>query len=418
MNRLKLSLLALIASLSVSTLGASIDIIQNYSAEYGGNPAQQGAINIGTSVYFNPAGLMRLENGTYLVGGIQYAFGDQNMNSNGRDFSTDLSSPIPNFALYKKTDDSAYFWTIGGAAGGASLHYKDSIPLPNIKPGVNFNDLLTNTSIKGTNVYAQTTIGKAYNLTDKWSASVALRGVYGLRSLEAKTTANMPLPPILGNNKELSIDAERTAFGVGAQLGLNYAPNDRLNIGFRYDTKVKLDFKTDSTTNGNNTPIGGIIENALLDKYPVYRNDEKTRRDLPALAALGASYKVTDKWTTFIGGNYYFNESATMDRLDGMNVDYENGWEVSVGSEYWINDRFAWLVGFNYADTGAPDESFAATEYALDSKLVGTGIKFKQNETTEWTLAYNHYFYDSRTVENIKYEKEISSVGINFVKKF
>ncbi|MEG0747113.1 MAG: outer membrane protein transport protein [Cetobacterium sp.] len=425
MNRLKLSLLALIASLSVSTLGASIDIIQNYSAEYGGNPAQQGAINIGTSVYFNPAGLMRLENGTYLVGGIQYAFGDQNMNSNGRDFSTDLSSPIPNFALYKKTDDSAYFWTIGGAAGGASLHYKDSIPLPNIKPGVNFNDLLTNTSVKGTNMYAQTTIGKAYNLTDKWSASVALRGVYGIRNLKADTTLTKNLPPFLkaGN---ASIDAERTAFGIGAQLGLNYAPNDRLNVGFRYDTKVKLDFETKSTINdstkGNGIPVLGIpglsVSDALLGLYPVYKDGEKTRRDLPALAALGASYKVTDKWTTFIGGNYYFNESATMDRLDGMNVDYENGWEVSVGSEYWINDRFAWLVGFNYADTGAPDESFAATEYALDSKLVGTGIKFKQNETTEWTVAYNHYFYDSRTVENIKYEKEISSVGINFVKKF
>ncbi|MGL4425049.1 MAG: OmpP1/FadL family transporter, partial [Cetobacterium sp.] len=128
MNNLKISLLALIASLSVSTMGASIDHIQNYSAEYGGNPAQQGAINVGSTVYFNPAGLMKLEDGTYLVGGLQYAFGDQNMNENENDFSTDLSSPIPNFALYKKTDDGAYFWTMGGIAGGATLAYKDSIP--------------------------------------------------------------------------------------------------------------------------------------------------------------------------------------------------------------------------------------------------------------------------------------------------
>ena len=418
MNRLKLSLLALVATLSVSTMGASIDHIQNYSAEYGGNPAQQGAINMGSTVYFNPAGLMRLENGTYVVGGIQYAFGDQNMSSDGRDFSTNLSSPIPNFALYKKTDDGAYFLTMGGIAGGASLNYEDSIPL--FIGNFDANNILKDTKVKGSNMYAQTTLGKAFNLTNKWSASFAVRGIYGKRTMKAETTADISiLPPnFLGNGKNLSIDAEREAFGLGGQFGLNYTPNDKLNIGFRYDTKVNLKFKTDSSTEGNNTLIGGFIENALLNKYPVYRDGLKTRRDLPALAALGASYKVTDQWTTFVGGNYYFNESATMDRVDGMNVDYKNGWEISVGSEYWFTNQIAWLVGFNYADTGAPDKSFAATEYALNSTMLGTGVKYKPNETTEWTVAFNHYIYDSRTVNDIKYEKEISSIGVNFVKKF
>lgn len=407
MNRFKLSLLALIASLSVSTMGASIDHIQNYSAEYGGNPAQQGAINVGSTVYFNPAGLMRLENGTYIVGGIQYAFGDQNMSQGGRDFSTNLSSPIPNFALYKKTDDGAYFWTMGGVGGGAELEYKDSIPLPDLMPGVNANSLLKGTNIKGSNMYGQTTFGKAFNLTDKWSASLAVRGIYGKRTLKAKTE-------LFG--KSATIDSKREATGFGGQFGLNYAPNDKLNIGFRYDTKVKLDFETKSTIDDNT--LGKLVSNELLGIYPVYKDGLKTRRDLPALAALGASYKVTEQWTTFVGGNYYFNESATMDRVEGMNVDYKNGWEISVGSEYWFTPQIAWLVGFNYADTGAPDKSFAATEYALNSTMLGTGVKYRPNETVEWTVAFNHYIYDSRTVNDIKYEKEISSIGINFVKKF
>lgn len=421
MNRFKLSLLALIASLSVSTMGASIDHIQNYSAEYGGNPAQQGAINVGSTVYFNPAGLMRLENGTYIVGGIQYAFGDQNMSSDGRDFSTNLSSPIPNFALYKKTDDGAYFWTMGGVAGGASLNYEDSIPL--FIGNFDANNILKDTKVEGSNMYAQTTIGKAFNLTDKWSASLAVRAIYGKRTMKANTTANIPnlnpaLSSVIRNEKSLSIDAERKAYGFGGQFGLNYSPSDKLNIGFRYDTKVNLKFKTDSTTEGNNTILGGFIENALINKFPVYENGKKYRRDLPALAALGASYKVTNQWTTFVGGNYYFNESATMDRVGSMNVDYKNGWEISVGSEYWFTPQIAWLVGFNYADTGAPDKSFAATEYALNSTMLGTGVKYRPNETIEWTVAFNHYIYDSRTVNDIKYEKEISSIGINFVKKF
>lgn len=441
MNRFKLSLLALIASLSVSTMGASIDHIQNYSAEYGGNPAQQGAINVGSTVYFNPAGLMRLENGTYIVGGIQYAFGDQNMSQGGRDFSTNLSSPIPNFALYKKTDDGAYFWTMGGVGGGAELEYKDSIPLSVNLLGnsIDFNKFLSNTHVKGSNIYAQTTLGKAFNLTDKWSASLAVRGVYGKRTLKANATVdkNVNIGDLIGKPSlripifregTASIDSEREAYGFGGQFGLNYAPNDRLNIGFRYDTKVKMKFKTKSDINDNtygqsiNIPGMSIpslgVSDALLGLYPVYKDGEKLRRDLPALAALGASYKVTEQWTTFIGGNYYFNESATMDRIGKTNVDYKNGWEISVGSEYWFTPQIAWLVGFNYADTGAPDKSFAATEYALNSTMLGTGVKYRPNETVEWTVAFNHYIYDSRTVNDIKYEKEISSIGINFVKKF
>ena len=431
MNKSKLLLLALVASLSVSTMGASIDHIQNYSAEYGGNPAQQGAINRGSTVYFNPAGLMRLENGTYIVGGIQYAFGEQSMSEGERDFSSNLSSPIPNFALYKKSDDGAYFWTMGGVGGGAELEYKDSIPLP-----LGLNDYLSSANIKGSNMYGQTTLGRAFNLTDKWSASFAVRGVYGKRTLKAKASLDERVPHlVLSKYKDLfkageaSIDSKREAYGVGGQFGLNYAPNDKLNIGFRYDTKVKLKFKTKSdisdNTQGDEIKVGNKVlfpslglSNALLELYPVYKDGENLRRDLPALAALGASYKVTDQWTTFIGGNYYFNESATMDRIGKTSVDYKNGWEISVGSEYWFTSQIAWLVGFNYADTGAPDKSFAATEYALNSTMLGTGVKYRPNETVEWTVAFNHYIYDSRTVDNVKYEKEISSLGVNFVKKF
>lgn len=430
MNKFKISLLALTATLSLNAFGASIDHIQNYSAEYGANPAQQGAINVGSTVYFNPAGLMRLENGTYFVGGVQAAFGDQKMSANGKDYDTDLFSPIPNFAIYKKDDNGAFFWTLGGVGGGAALEYKNGIPLgtlnemnPNF-PNIPVNSVLSGTKVEGSNMYGQMTLGRAFNLTDKWSASFGVRGVYAIRDLKANTHFNgisLPNPvnpdsPIKIPAGDASIDSERTASGIGVQFGLNYAPTDKLNIGFRYDSKVRLNFKTDATI--NDSTLKDMISNGLLGKFPVYADGLKTRRDLPAIAALGASYKVTDTWTTFIGGNYYFNESATMDRVGAMNVDYDNGWEVSLGSELWINEKVAWLVGFNYADTGAPGESYSATEYAIDSTMVGTGVKYKPNETTEWTIAYNHYFYDTTSFGGVEYSKEISSIGVNFVKKF
>lgn len=414
-----------IASLILSSVsfGASIDLVQNYSAEYAGNPAQQGAINYGSTVYFNPAGLSQLEQGTYFVGGVQVAFGEQSM-AEGKEYDADLFSPIPNFAVYKVIDDGAYFWTLGAVAGGATLEYKDGVPLPNMTlpngMSVPMNSLLEGTNVKGGNQYAQTTFGRTWKINEKLSTSLGLRAVYGLRTLEASTSLGKNP---LGLSGTASIDSERTGYGFGFQLGLNYKATDKLNLGLRYDSQVNMKFKTDAEI--KHTGAGSVIINGLdgksglLGEFPVYAPGLKTRRDLPAILALGASYKVTDRWTTFVGGNYYFNKDATMDQVGKLkNYDYSNGWEISVGSEYWINDKFAWLIGANYADTGAPEGTYSPTEYAINSIFVGTGIKYRQNETTEWTVAFNQYFYDSTNANNVVYEKEISSIGFNFVKKF
>lgn len=390
-------------ALSFLSYGASVDHIQNYSAEYGANPAQQGAINTGSSVFFNPAGLTRLENGIYFVGGGQYAFGKQKMKTTKKSYDSNMSSPIPNLALYRVKDRNALFFTFGALGGGAELHYKNGVPL--FLNGIPFNSFLNSSEVKGSNLYGQLTLGTSYYLTDKWSASIAIRGVYGKRTLKAKASSEKL-------KSFADINSKREAYGMGIQFGLNYSATDKLNIGFRYDSKVKLNFKTDTKSNKS------LLSNLLFLKYPVYKNGLKIRRDLPALLALGASYKVTNKWTTFLGGNYYFNEASKMDRIGKTNVDYKNGWEISLGSEYWITDRIAWLIGGNYAKTGAPHQSYAATEYALNSKLIGTGFKYKLNPDSEVTLSYSHYFYNTNTVENIKYKKDLSSIGVNFVQRF
>ncbi|MCJ8341749.1 MAG: outer membrane protein transport protein [Cetobacterium sp.] len=406
MKRAKLTVAALLVS-GISAFGASIDHIQNYTPEYGANPAQQGAINTSSTVYFNPAGISKLQEGIYVTGGVQYAFGEQSI-TNGKKYKADLSSPVPNLALYKVDGNGdGLYWTMGAIGGGASLHYKNGIPL-NIPTSL--KKMLT-TDVKGENRYLQTTFGKVWKINNQWSASAAIRGVYGVRRLKAKGSLDIGKL----NLGKANIDSERTAYGAGFQLGLNYAPTDRLNIGMRYDSQVNLDFKTKATDNC--IKVGNTLKDKLLTLYPVYKDGLKERRDLPAILALGASYKVTDRWTTYVGGNYYFNKQAKMDKIQSS-VDYDNGWEVSVGSEYQLTPKWSWLVGGNYADTGAKGDHFSPTEYALDSKMAATGFKYKQNDSTEWIVSYTHYFYDTKTYDGNTYKKDIRSVGLGFTKRF
>ncbi|MGL4687663.1 MAG: OmpP1/FadL family transporter [Fusobacteriaceae bacterium] len=411
--------ISIMAFLLISTMGkgASIDHIMNYTAEYSANPALQGVINYSSTVNFNPAGLMRLENGLYMNGGLQYATGGYEMNYKGRSYKSDLGSPAPNFSLYKKYDNYALFWTVGGIAGGAALNYKDGISAyGKIENQLSAFAKISDSSAKGSNVYIQSTLGTAFNINEKLSMSVAGRIVHGQRDFEGEVQVTSALL----KNPTLSVDAEREAWGLGVQLGLNYAATEKLNLGLRYDSKVKMNFKTDSTV-GAPLPIVGINFDAL---YPEYKDGMKARRDLPAILALGAQYKITPAWTGFLGGNYYFNKSANIDEevqtKTGASRKYKDGYEFSLGSEYEINEKWSWLAGTNYAITGAEKDNYHDSEFALDSLMFGTGIKYKHNDTLELLGSVAHYFYNSSnsTDGDVEYIKETTVLGGGFTYKF
>lgn len=448
--RKKLGILALTAVLGTGAYAASIDHIQTYTPEYLGNQAQNGMIN-NVSVYYNPAGLMQLERGTYFHAGMQIAFGTEEMKYKGKKYEADLFQPIPNFSLYSVRDERAIFWTFGAIGGGGDLEYKDGVAgiavVPDIINGSSALAplMLTNakdigSSAEGTNMYIQNTLGRAWMINDKLSMSIAARAVLGMRNLKGdlnvtaeKNGFTLPI--------HAEIDSERTAWGFGGQIGFNYKASDRLNLAMRYDTRVKMNFKASGSENPADLSGLGLGFLGFSDFYPEYAPGSKYRRDLPALLAAGASYKVNDRWTMALSGNYYFNKDAKMDKTKGSAIlgklgskhfdpEYDNGWEIAVGTEYKLTDKWTWIGSVNYADTGAKKNSYDDIEYALNSIMVGTGLKYKPNDTMEWVATVTHFFYDGKTGNYVekysgnaeiveqKYDKSISAVGLGFTKKF
>ena len=471
MNKNKLKLILLIATVSTKLFGASIDHVQNYTAEYNANMAQQAAINPGTSPYFNPAGIMFLEDGKYVTGGAQLAFGKEMMeyetkyNGKKNKHEANLCAPIPDLAVINKKGNHAFFWTFGAIAGGGNLKYKDGVagitvledalnktsplgaPLKKIGNNILFgkNARDKNSWAEGENMYAQTTIGTAWKISEKLSMSAGGRVVYGWRSLKGNLDADIDLSlktsagiQNIGTRRlKTEMDAKRTAWGIGGQIGLDYKPNDIWNFALRYDTKVKLDFE--ANTKSNNAIIDGINTGLNFGMFfPQYKDGAKYRRDLPAILALGATQQVSENWKMFYGFNYYFNESAKIDRdvkytnITKPNklepsVDYKNGWEASIGTEYALNQKWSLLGGINYAKTGAPKDSYSDVEFALNSTLVGIGVKYKPDEDTQIVVSTSHYFYEKNSgnfaekyngANSQKYNKNVSSIGFSYTKKF
>lgn len=447
--KLKLATLGVLVSMATA-YGSSIDHIQTYTPEYLSNQAQNGMIN-NVSGYYNPAGVSRLEEGKYANAGLQYAVGHEKMSYKGREHKAKLSQLIPNLSYYSVDSKGANFITFGGIAGGGRLKYDGvsgldvametlSADVPDRFAAMGVTNLGIydkGSTLKGTNMYEHLTFGRAFNVDEKLSLSVAGRVVHGTRKLEGKLNVGLSpkAPPAvlraLAGRVPTSltgdIDVDRQAWGYGFQVGANYRVDEKLNVAARYDSRVKLNFKGKGSERSLKT--AGIIgeDIGFSSFYPQYTPGRKIRRDLPAILALGASYQATDRWIVSTAGNFYFNRQAKMDRVSGRTENYKNGWEIALGNEYKLNEKFTLIGSVNYARTGAPKNSYNDTEYALNSTAVGTGIRYNYDDSLAITASVAHFIYEKAegnfkekhgVTENQKYHKSITALGLGFSKKF
>ena len=480
-------LLLLTAILSSGLYAASIDHIQTYSPDYLANQAQTGMIN-GVSPYYNPAGLGRLEKGKYVHLGFQFAHGHEKMSYKGREHKAKLNQAIPNIALTFVDDKGATFFNFGGLAGGGKLEYDGVSGIDVLTDLAQFKPLGIydrGSSLTGSNKYEQITLGRTFNADDKLSFSIAGRVVHGTRRLngnlniganptteykqakarqiaqevsktvdaatqgqglsaaqiaaiktqktnEALAKLQQRVTGLSQNGLTGDIDSKREAWGYGLQLGINYKVNDKLNLAARYDSRVKMKFKAKGYEHQLETTdiLGQNI--GLSTFYPQYTINSKMRRDLPAILSVGASYKITDNYLVSGTGNFYFNHQAKMDRTPTFGGHkhgggYKNGWEVALGNEYKLNDKFTLIASVNYADTGAKTNSYNDTEYALNSVTLGGGIRYQYDESLAVTASVAHFIYKGAegnfkqkygVDENQKYKKDITAVGLSVTKKF
>ena len=480
-------LLFLIGILSSGLYGASIDHIQTYSPDYLANQAQTGMIDE-VSAYYNPAGLSRLDKGKYVHLGLQLANGHEKMSYKGKEHKAHLTQLIPNISLTSVDDNGAYFFTFGGLAGGGKLEYDGVSGIDVLSDLAQFQPLGVydkGSTLTGKNLYEQATLGRAFTVNDQLSISVAGRIVHGSRRLsgtlnigtnpstaykqakvqqvtqevskavdaatqgsglsaaqiaaikQQKTTQALTLlqtkmNALQQNGLSGDLDSKREAWGYGFQIGVNYKVNDKLNLAARYDSRIKMNFKAKGSENQLQTTdiLGSNI--GLSTFYPQYTINSKIRRDLPAILSVGASYKVADNYLVSTTANYYFNHQAKMDRVTTFGEhehgrDYKNGWEIAVGNEYKLNDKFTLIGSLNYANTGAKTASYNDTEYALNSFTLGGGIRYQYDESLAITASVAHFIYQGAegnfkekygVTENQKYKKEITAVGLSVTKKF
>lgn len=432
--KFKQQLMLLGIVLSANAMGGSIDYLSQQDAEYLAHPAMVGKIGV-SGAYYNPAGIVWLEDGTYIQVNNQTHLKEYSMEHGDYKFKSDKPSPVvPSLQIVKKKGDTAFFFHAGAIAGGGSVAYSGGIAtFPEIAGTIDgkLPDFLkasfrNGSTIHGKSYYVAFQGGIARKFNEAWSGAVGLRLIDAKRKFQGEGNFDISLngsdTPLI--SPKFDIDSERTAFGVAGIFGLNYHPNDRFNLGMRYETETKLDFdnKEYKLKNGFNSSVGslGNLFYDYISKDPAIKQwmaEGSGKRNLPAMAAIGASYRATDKLTLLASGNYYFIKEASDDL--GNFDHYDNGYEVAVGLDYQLNEKWTLMTGYQYTDTGANEKTYTDTDYVLDANMYSAGVKYKYSSQLELMATYSYVDYiNDKNIKNIRYSKHVDAFGLGMIYKF
>lgn len=186
MKRLAIFCLAVSAFLPTTLFAGGIVTNTNQSASFIRMPAQDATIGI-EGVYYNPAGLVHLDNGFYISVSSQTVMQTREISStfemNQQKFQGDVFAPVfPTFyAVYKK-DKVAYSFGVNPIGGGGSAKFEKGLAsfetnVSKIHQSLGALNYRMNSSLDGSSLNWGFQFNASYALSEKLSIGIGFRYV-------------------------------------------------------------------------------------------------------------------------------------------------------------------------------------------------------------------------------------------------
>ena len=287
---MKKNLIAIILFMfAVPAVFGTIVTNTNQSVMYFRLPARNASILI-DAVYYNPAGVMHLDNGFHIAIHNQSIWQDKTVINdfpylNNDEYVGEVRVPIfPTvFAVYKK-DKLAISFGFGPNAGGGTADFATGLPtfeipvslIPSIitQMGIPTTSHSFEMAFKGKSVYYGFQGNISYAINDVFSVAAGARYISAVTEYdgELKNIQVNPQHPLLNPSggmmpaqqfftlvgqpgyaaqvADIAADVKQTGSAITPLLGLNIRPNENVNIGIRYEFNTKLEITNDTTVDG------------------------------------------------------------------------------------------------------------------------------------------------------------------------
>ncbi len=237
----------------------------------------------------------------------------------------------------------------------------------------------------GLGVYAPFGLGVEWQNAETWvgrriSHDVSIETVYVTPAISYKATETLALAigldiahqklnlkkfspyPLDGSNAiHTEIDGS-SDINITPSLGLMFRPNEKVSFGIMYHFEKTMNYKDQDATFDPLTGTGSLWAQTLVAGLGGSDQKVSAELNLPYILSFGLGYKFSPAfraevnyvrfgWSSFDKLNLDFAN----DNLDqAIHFNYENSWQVRVGAEYDINEKFSLMGGYVRDTTPQP----------------------------------------------------------------
>ncbi len=430
----KLSVVVAVVLISVVAFSAGLVDNGNQSAAYIRTMNRNASTGI-DAVYFNPAGLTKMEDGLYLSFSNQSIWQEYEIKNDFAALNEDTyigdveAMFFPDFYAVYKTGKLAASLAVMPIGGGGSADYKTGLPSFNmllisqlsgyfglpasaINPALaamgNITGYDADIAFEGSSIYLAGQFNISYEFNDNISVSVGGRYISakntyegGIRNIALTTQYGTEadgtgIIDISSMAPDVEVDAEQTGTAFNGIFGVHYDLN-KLQIALKYAMQAKLEMENDTEVDGSG----------------LFPDGAKSNADMPAILATGISYQVSPKLKVETDFNYYFNTNADW---DGNEDNVDNGYNVGAALEFGLGDKLIASVGYIYDTKGVKTAYQNDMDFALDNHSIGAGFNFKLNDKMNIDLGVSNTFYiedeKDATIYKETYNKTTYDVAI------
>jgi long-chain fatty acid transport protein len=313
-----------------------------------------------SAIFFNPAGLSRIEGHALLLSPNLIVFKAQFAGV----------APSPGFGVHERTKDKYFFpfaayyaQSLGSKfAAGLGVYNAYGLEVEWQSPAV-YSGRFISTHSRIAPFYFVPTV--AVTLNERLRVGVGANLVRSSVQLNRHLAAFNPLAGRMEDIGEVGLESE-SDFGAGVNAGVQWWPAGKLRLGATYRGEVTIDHRgrADFQQRATGDPV---FDAAVAATFP---SDQAvtTRIPFPAQASLGIAYQSSPSWA--FEANVNATQWSAFDRLElrfpetpALDSSVEEGWDdalnVRVGTEYRKGGTANWSyrAGYYFDRTPQPVES-------------------------------------------------------------
>ncbi len=373
-------------------------------------------VNNAELAFFNPAGLVFLENKINAAVGVSAVFSDvvwQN-GEYGQMARTDSPVGTPFYAYFSyKLSDKVSLGFASYTPYGSSVEWEKDWAGSHL---VNNIDLAA--------IYFQALV--SYKITD--NLSIGGGPIYANGSVKFNRNLNRSLTDLEGNRSNVTVEATGVN-GFGWSAGVMFSPMDSLRIGVNYRSEIDLKAEGGSADFENipNSPLTPF-ENTTFD----------AELPMPAELTVGVSYQLNDQWLFAFDYNRTFWDAYKSLDLDFANPNipdsknprnYQDASIYRFGLQYTANETFTLRAGYYFDESPVQSGYFAPETPRNDSNNFTGGLSinvtdkfaidasFLYSRFKEITESYDYYQEDGQNVPfegTYKSSAFVPGLGVTF----